>query len=140
VRLGSFLLSGGAAALIVVAGCSSSTTAASPRVTPSPPPASASPSATPAAVSPSPAKTPQPAVPSTATVYFSGLPSGVYPAHLHARCSGAQAFHLLVLANLVIAPGGAGSVRVPASYTGRGFCVIVYTSRTLTAVLTVKPV
>jgi hypothetical protein len=122
------------------AGCSSATTAAnpspSPIVTPSPSaPASSSPSP-----SPSPTVAAQPAPASTVTVAFSGLRSGVYPAHLHSRCSGSQAFHLLVLANLIVGANGSGSVEVPASYAGRGFCVIVYTSRTFASVLATRQV
>ena len=82
----------------------------------------------------------QPAPPRFESVFFSGLARGVYPTDLHSQCSGAQAFHLLVLNSLVVGSNGAGSVTVPTSYTGRGFCVIVYSSPSLSAVLTTRRV
>jgi len=73
-------------------------------------------------------------------VAFSGLPAGTYPVHLHSRCNGSQGFHITVLQNLQIAAGGSGAIDVPSSYFGRGLCLIVYASPTLSAVLATRPI
>jgi hypothetical protein len=70
-------------------------------------------------------------------VVFSGLRNGTYPVHLHSVCSGLQEFHITVLQSLVVT-GGAGAVVVPSGYFGRGLCVIVYSSPSLTSVLTTR--
>jgi hypothetical protein len=70
-------------------------------------------------------------------VVFSGLRNGTYPVHLHSVCSGMQQFHITVLQSLVVT-GGAGAVEVPSGYFGRGLCVIVYSSPSLTSVLTTR--
>jgi hypothetical protein len=73
-------------------------------------------------------------------VYFSGLPAGTFPTHLHSQCSGAQTFHVTVLQSLVVNGAGAGAIAVPSGYFGRGLCVIVYTNSTLSRVLTTQPI
>jgi hypothetical protein len=103
---------------------------------PSPPP-SPSPSPSPAAP---PSASPAVVQPSMVAVAFSGLHGGTYPVHLHSRCSGSQSFHLTVLETLQITSAGTGSINVPSSYFGRGLCLIVYTSRSLSAVLTTRQI
>ena len=104
---------------------------ASPAFTPSPSVTPSSrPAATPAAV----------AAPANVAVSFTGLPAGSYPVHLHSRCSGAQAFHITVIGTLYVSAAGGGSVSVPRSYFGRGLCLIVYSSPSLSAVLTTRRV
>jgi hypothetical protein len=108
----------------------------SPTPTVSPPP---SPSPSPSQ-SPSPSPPPAaaaPAQPSSLPVTFTGLPNGAYPAHLHSICSGAQSFHITVLQSLVVR-GESGAIQVPSGYFGRGLCVIVYGSPSLTSVLATK--
>jgi hypothetical protein len=73
-------------------------------------------------------------------VAFSVLPAGTYPVHLHSRCNGSQGFHITVLQNLPIAAGGSGGIDVPSAYFDRGLCLIVYSSPTLSAVLTTRPI
>jgi hypothetical protein len=102
-----------------------------------PPPPSPSPSPSPAA---SPSASPAVVQPSMVAVAFSGLHGGTYPVHLHSRCSGSQSFHLTVLETLQITSAGTGSIYVPSSYFGRGLCLIVYTSRSLSAVLTTRQI
>ena len=70
-------------------------------------------------------------------VAFSGLPNGSYITHLHSVCSGSQSFHIAVLPTLVVR-GGAGSVQVPSGDFGRGLCVIVYGTPSLTTVLATR--
>jgi hypothetical protein len=70
-------------------------------------------------------------------VSFAGLPSGSYVTHLHSICNGAQSFHITVLQTLVVSAGG-GTIQVPSGYFGRGLCVIVYSSPSLTSVLATK--
>jgi len=48
-----------------------------------------------------------------------------------------QQFHITVLQSLVVTAGG-GAIEVPAGYFGRGLCVIVYSSPSLTSVLTTR--
>jgi hypothetical protein len=69
---------------------------------------------------------------------FYGLRAGTYPVHLHSRCSGSQGFHITVLQSLRANAGGRGSINVQRSYFGRGLCLIVYSSTSLTAVLTTR--
>jgi hypothetical protein len=88
----------------------------------------------------SPSASPAVAQPSMVAVNFSGLLGGTYPVHLHSRCSGSQSFHLTVLETLQITSAGTGSIYVPSSYFRRGLCLIVYTSRSLSAVLTTRPI
>lgn len=107
------------------AGTQPSPPATPPRLsTPSPSPAVAIPAQVPA--------------PTTIAVTFGGLPHGFYPTHLHSRCSGLQGFHITVLQRLVVGADGVGSIQVPSSYFGRGLCVIVYSSPSLSGVLSVK--
>jgi hypothetical protein len=54
--------------------------------------------------------------------------------------NGSQGFHITVLNNLRIASNGTGSIYVSNSYLGRGLCLIVYTSPSLSAVLTTRPI
>ena len=129
--------------LIAVNACAPPATSATIAVRASPSPTILAPSAPAAVESPGPPLnlgTKVVAQPTTVTVVFSGLPRGVYPTHLHSRCSGSAAFHLIVLQNLEVGPSGSGSVQVPTSYSGRGFCVIVYSSRSLTSVIATKQV
>ena len=72
-------------------------------------------------------------------VYFSGLPAGTYPVHLHSICSGAQNFHIAVLQTLGVHEGvGTGNIQVRSGYFGRGLCIIVYSSSSLSHVLTTR--
>lgn len=88
-----------------------------------------------------PSETPTPAPPpSTMPVRFAGLRSGTYPAHLHSRCSGAQAFHITVLQSLVVRADGSGSIQIPPSYFNRGLCVIVYSGPSLSVVVATRPI
>lgn len=80
-----------------------------------------------------------PAPPATRVAFF-GLPAGTYPVHLHSRCSGAQNFHVAVVQSLSIEGDGSGSIQLPASYFGRGLCVIVYSSNALSRVLTTRSI
>jgi len=100
--------------------------------------ASAEPSPSP---SPAPASAPaaQPA-PDEQPVGFSGLPSGTYPVHLHTICNGRQSFHIAVLGSLVVGPAGSGAIEVQSGYFGQGWCVIVYSSGSLVAVLATRPI
>ena len=70
-------------------------------------------------------------------VTFTGLPDGSYVTHLHSTCSGAQTFHITVLQTLVV-HARSGTIEVSSGYFGRGLCVIVYASPTLTSVLTTR--
>jgi hypothetical protein len=81
-----------------------------------------------------------PVRPSIITVQFSGLPPGTYPVHLHSICSGAQGFHITVFPTLGVGMGGAGSIQVPASDFGNGWCVIVYSSASQARVLTTRAI
>jgi hypothetical protein len=70
-------------------------------------------------------------------VTFAGLRAGSYVTHLHSMCSGSQAFHIAVLETLVVR-GGSGTIQVPSGYFGRGLCVIVYGTPSLSTVLTTR--
>lgn len=74
----------------------------------------------------------------TATVYFSGLPAGSYPVHLHNRCDAAPGFHITVIGFLAVESNGQGAMSVPAQDFGRGWCLIVYGSPSLQSVLTTR--
>jgi hypothetical protein len=74
----------------------------------------------------------------TKAVVFYGLRAGTYPLHLHSRCNGSQGFHITVMPSLRVAAGGRGSIDVRTSYFGRGLCLIVYSSTSLSAVLTTR--
>jgi putative transposon-encoded protein len=80
------------------------------------------------------------APPADLAVSFSRLPSGTYPVHVHSRCNGNQAFHIVVVESLRITSGGSGSIEVPRGYFGRGLCLIVYSNPALSAVLTTRPI
>ncbi|MHB8500563.1 MAG: hypothetical protein ACYDHE_06390 [Candidatus Acidiferrales bacterium] len=69
---------------------------------------------------------------------FPGLSPGAYPTHLHSECNGSQSYHILVLQTLVVGGAGAGTIQVPSAYFGRGLCIIVYTSPSLTRVYTTR--
>ena len=97
--------------------------------------------------SPSPSETPTPPavrnlspLPASVAVFFSGLRSGIYPVHLHSRCSGRPSFHIAVVGSLRIGSTGSGYIEVASSYFGRGLCLIVYTSSSLSAVLATQPI
>jgi len=105
-------------------------TPAGPDPDPSPPPSVAAPPPAPA----------QPAAPVTIEIGFVGLPSGTYPVHLHSACNGSQAFHIAVVASLLIGNGGTGAIDISTADTGRGWCLIVYTNASLSRVLTTRPV
>lgn len=101
-------------------------------------------------LAPSPTAPPTPSVaptapavlapPATVAVAFSGMRPGTYPVHLHSRCDGRQNFHIAILSSLQVTSAGHGAISVPGSYFGRGLCLIVYTSPTLYAVLTTRPI
>ena len=131
-------LIGPALLLLTAQACSSGVAAASNP--PSPTPVLMSPS-------PSPSETPTPpathnpsAVPASVAVIFSGLRSGTYPVHAHSRCNGGRSFHIVVVQSLRIGSTGSGYIEVASSYFGRGLCLIVYTSSSLSAVLTTQPI
>jgi len=88
-------------------------------------------------LSPSPSPGSPVARPATMAVTFTGLPDGSYVTHLHSTCSGAQNFHITVLQTLVVR-ARSGTIEVSSSYFGRGLCLIVYASRSLTSVLTTR--
>lgn len=73
-----------------------------------------------------------------ATVYFTGLPAGSYPVHLHNRCNANQAFHITVIGYLAVESNGQGAISVPAQDFGRGWCLIVYGNTSLSNVLTTR--
>jgi len=111
--------------------------------------ASNPPSPTPVLMSPSPSPSPTPAplashkqslAPASIAVFFSGLRSGTYPVHVHSRCNGSRSFHIVVVQSLRIGSTGSGAIEVASSYFGRGLCLIVYTSSSLSAVLTTRPI
>jgi hypothetical protein len=113
------------------------------------PRSAAPPLGSPMAASPSPAPSLSPSPVSAAAalapaanlaVHFSGLPAGTYPVHVHSRCSGNQAFHIVVVQSLRVSSAGAGSIEVPRGYAGRGLCLIVYANPGLSAVLTTRPI
>ena len=105
------------------------TVGASPAV---PTPSIAVPTPTP---SPSPTHaTPSP-VARTTVVALTGLPMGMYPVHLHSACNGSQGFHITVEQSLVVNASGRGKIVVNTSSFGRGLCLIVYSSSSLTRVL-----
>jgi hypothetical protein len=60
--------------------------------------------------------------------------------HVHSRCSGNQAFHIVVVESLRVNSGGTGVIEVPRGYFGRGLCLIVYANPSLSAVLTTRPI
>jgi len=126
-----------ALSLAAVASCSSATPPASAPVesaakaSPSP---SASQSASPASAAGALAP------PANVAVSFSGLPGGTYPVHVHSRCNGNQAFHIITIESLRVNSVGGGSVEVPRGYFGRGLCLIVYANPSLSTVLTTRPI
>jgi hypothetical protein len=128
---------------LLVASCTGRPMASDVPASPSFPSPSASPtSASPPPASPAP-DSPAPTLaaasaPTTIAVSFRGLPEGTYPVHVHAICSGRQNFHITVVQSLGVGSGGAGTIGVPSSYFGRGLCLIVYTSPSLSAVLTTR--
>src|SRR5579859_8236354 len=124
-----------ALSLMAVASCSSASPQASAPVE-SPPTASpaVSPSASPASAAAALAP------PANVPVSFSDLPGGTYPVHIHSRCSGNQAFHIITIESLRVNSGGGGSIEVPRGYFGRGLCLIVYANPSLSAVLTTRPI
>jgi hypothetical protein len=124
-----------ALSLMAVASCSSASPQASAPVE-SPP--TASPSASPSASPASAAAALAP--PADVAVSFSGLPGGTYPVHVHSRCNGNQAFHIITIESLRVNSGGGGSIEVPRGYFGRGLCLIVYGNPSLSAVLTTRPI
>jgi hypothetical protein len=125
--------------ITMLVACSSGTpTASNASVTPRPPsptassqPASPTPDAPTAAI----ARAPTPIA-----VTFSGLRAGRYPVHLHSTCSGRPNFHITVVQSLAVGSGGRGTIVVPSSYFGRGLCLIVYTSPSLSGVLTTRQI
>jgi len=73
------------------------------------------------------------------TLFFSGLPQGAFPVHLHSACNAAQGYHLSVLAPLVVDGNGSGGISVPAADLAHGRCVIVYADSSLGRVLAERP-
>jgi hypothetical protein len=131
-----------AAALLLLTAQACSSGVAASLTPPSPPTVLISPSP-----SPSPSETPPLAAtlkpslaPTSIAVFFSGLRGGTYPVHVHSRCNGSRTFHIVVVQSLRIGSTGSGAIEVPTSYFGRGLCLIVYTSSSLSAVLTTRPI
>jgi hypothetical protein len=132
--------------LMVMVACSSGTPAASQTLSPSPAsggghggdhaPTSATP--TPAVTTPIAQAVAAAPAPTSIAVTFSGLRAGTYPVHLHSICSGRASFHITVVQSLVVGAAGRGTIAVPSSYFGRGLCLIVYSSPSLSAVLTTR--
>lgn len=89
---------------------------------------------------PSPTPAPTSNTAGMTNVMFTGLRMGTFPVHLHSMCNGSQSFHIAVMPNLVVDSNGQGSISVPSSDFGRGFCLIVYTSPSLSSVLTTMSV
>ncbi len=58
--------------------------------------------------------------------------------HVHSRCNGNQAFHIVVVESLRVTAMGTGAIEVPRGYFGRGLCLIVYANPSLSAVLTTR--
>ena len=142
--------------LLLIAGCTTSVAPAAPARAALPARAAA-PTAAPVDVMPADAATPvptavpvtpgpeapaQPAPPPPAAyaVAFSGLPPGAYPAHVHSICNGGQSFHIATVQTLVVNASGYGSIQLASGYFGNGWCLVVYTNRTLTRVLATRPV
>jgi len=93
----------------------------------------------------SPTPTPDPATPAPAppppaayTVTFAGLPAGSYPVHVHSICDGGQSFHIATVQSLQVDSGGYGSIQLASGYFGNSWCLIVYTNRSLTRVLSTR--
>ena len=80
------------------------------------------------------------APPDDVAVSFSGLHAGSYPVHVHSRCNGGQAFHVITVGTLGIGSNGTGAIAIPRGYVGRGLCAIVYATPSLAAVLTTRPI
>ena len=125
--------------MAMLVACSSGTPVASNAVMTPAPPSSTS---TQVAASPTPAAQAAAAAPAPTSiaVTFSGLRSGNYPVHLHSRCSGRATFHITVVQSLTVGAGGIGTIDVPSSYFGRGLCLVVYTTPTLSAVMTTRQI
>ena len=129
------------ALMILIAGCGPASreagvthpgsSLASPSASPIPSPAAS------ISTSPSPTATARPPAAAYIAVRFTGLPAGTFPTHVHSVCSGSQNFHIAVVQSLVIR-GRAGAVQVPEGYFGRGLCLIVYSSPSLSRVLTTR--
>ena len=94
----------------------------------------------PAAPAPEPPAQPAPPPPAAFTVTFAGLSPGAYPTHVHSICNGGQSFHIATVQTLVVNGSGSGSIQLASGYFGNGWCLIVYTSRSLTRVLTTRSV
>jgi hypothetical protein len=125
------------AAGIMALSCSSATPSAS---VPSDSPVPATTSA-PSIPSPSPVSVAAAlAPPSDVVVGFSSLRPGTYPVHVHSRCSGNQAFHIVIVESLRVNAMGTGSIEVPRGYLGRGLSLIVYSNSSLSGVLTTHPI
>jgi hypothetical protein len=101
-----------------------------------PPTASPAPTSSPSPVSVAAALAP----PADIAVAFSGLRAGTFPVHVHSRCSGNQAFHIVTVESLRVMSTGTGSIAVPRGYFGRGLCLIVYANQSLSTVLTTRPI
>ena len=82
--------------------------------------------------------TPTPTMAGMTNVAFNGLPSGTFPVHLHSVCTGSQSFHIAVVQSLVVNSNGQGSIAVPSADFGHGWCLIVYTTPSLNAVLATR--
>jgi hypothetical protein len=125
------------AIVVAAASCSSAAPSASAPVQ-SPVPA---PTSQPASPPPSPVSVAAAlALPSDVAVAFSGLHAGFFPVHVHSRCRGNQAFHIVVVESLRVTSMGTGSIEVPRGSFGRGLCLIVYSNRSLSMVLTTRPI
>ena len=146
--LGCFLLSGCAAQVAPTTPTRAAlpaqvAPAAAPTAAPHEMPAEAAvpaPTPVPAASTPEPPAQPAPPPPAAFTVTFAGLSPGAYPTHVHSICNGGQSFHIATVQTLVVNGSGSGSIQLASGYFGNGWCLIVYTSRSLTRVLTTRSV
>jgi hypothetical protein len=60
--------------------------------------------------------------------------------HVHSRCNGNQAFHVITIESLRVTSMGTGAIEVPRGYFGRGLCLIVYANPSLSAVLATRSI
>ena len=137
----------GAAALaaIAIGACAQAPPAVLDAATATAAPAPAPPSANPALEGPAvtgaapTVDAPPPPAAAPGTLLFSGLPPGAFPVHVHAVCNATQAYHLSVLAPLLVDSHGSGGISVPAADLAHGWCAIVDADASLRRVLAERP-
>jgi Cu/Zn superoxide dismutase len=141
----SLRLVAAALAAIAIAACAQAAPAVSDAAKATTAPAAAQPSANPAlegsaviGAAPTVDAPPPPAA-APGTLLFSGLPPGAFPVHVHAVCNATQAYHLSVLAPLLVDSHGSGGISVPAANLAHGWCAIVYSDAGLRRVLAERP-